>query len=111
MPISNSPLVRPSGERSATRGQSCSSVERLYVEESAADELTRKIIEKTRQLKQDTGDKETTSVAAMSSERQIKIVEDHVEDFRAAGAKIEIGGPKESPTSMGSLRTDSYHER
>lgn len=75
-------------------GQSCSSVERLYVEESAADELTRKIIEKTRQLKQDTGDKETTSVAAMSSERQVKIVEDHVKDFRAAGAKIEMGGQR-----------------
>ncbi len=28
----------------------------------------------------------------MSSERQINIVEDHVEDFRAAGAKIETGG-------------------
>lgn len=73
-------------------GQSCSSVERLYVQERAADELTRKIIEKTRELKQDTGDKETTSVGAMSSERQIKIVEDHIEDFRAAGAKIETGG-------------------
>jgi succinate-semialdehyde dehydrogenase/glutarate-semialdehyde dehydrogenase len=73
-------------------GQACSSVERLYVEESAAAELTRKIIEKTSRLKQDTGDKETTSVAAMSSERQIKVVEDHVDDFRAAGAKIEAGG-------------------
>ena len=73
-------------------GQSCSSVERLYVQEGAAEELTRKIIEKTRQLKQDTGYKETTSVGAMSSERQIAIVEDHVEDFRAAGAKIETGG-------------------
>jgi succinate-semialdehyde dehydrogenase/glutarate-semialdehyde dehydrogenase len=73
-------------------GQACSSVERLYVEESAAAELTRKIIEKTSRLKQDTGDKETTSVAAMSSERQIKVVEDHVDDFRAAGAKIETGG-------------------
>ena len=73
-------------------GQACSSVERLYVEESAADELTRKIIDKTNQLLQDTGDKETTSVGAMSSERQIKIVEDHVEEFRAAGAKIETGG-------------------
>lgn len=73
-------------------GQSCSSVERLYVEESVADALTRKIVEKTLALKQDTGDKETTSVGAMSSERQISIVEDHVEDFRAAGAKIETGG-------------------
>ena len=73
-------------------GQSCSSVERLYVEESAAEELTRKIIEKTRQLTQDTGDKETTSIGAMSSERQVQMVEDHVENFRAAGAKIETGG-------------------
>ncbi len=73
-------------------GQSCSSVERLYVQEGAAEELTRKIIEKTRVLQQDTGDKETISVGAMSSEKQIKIVEDHVEDFRATGAKIETGG-------------------
>ena len=73
-------------------GQSCSSVERLYVQEGAAAELTRKIVEKVNALIQDTGDKETTSVGAMSSERQIAIVEDHVEDFRASGAKIETGG-------------------
>jgi succinate-semialdehyde dehydrogenase/glutarate-semialdehyde dehydrogenase len=73
-------------------GQACSSVERLYVQEGAAAELTQKIIEKTRALKQDTGDKQTTSVGAMSSTRQLAIVEDHVEDFRAAGATIETGG-------------------
>ena len=73
-------------------GQSCSSVERLYVQESVADELTSKIVEKVKTLKQDTGDKENTSIGAMSSQRQIEIVEDHVEDFRAAGAKIETGG-------------------
>ncbi len=73
-------------------GQSCSSVERLYVHESVAEELTRKIVERTRELKQDSGDKATTSIGAMSSERQIKIVEDHVEDFRVSGANIETGG-------------------
>jgi succinate-semialdehyde dehydrogenase/glutarate-semialdehyde dehydrogenase len=73
-------------------GQSCSSVERLYVHESVADDLTRKIVEKTRELKQGVGDTEDVSIGAMSSERQLKIVEDHVEDFRAAGATIEIGG-------------------
>jgi succinate-semialdehyde dehydrogenase/glutarate-semialdehyde dehydrogenase len=73
-------------------GQSCSSVERLYVHERVADELTRKIIETTGQLRQDTGDKEDASIGAMSSERQVNIVEDHVGDFKAAGAKIEIGG-------------------
>ena len=75
-------------------GQSCSSVERLYVHESVAEELTRKVVEKTRTLKQGAGNNEDVSIGAMSSERQIKIVEDHVEDFWASGAKIEIGGQR-----------------
>ena len=73
-------------------GQSCSSVERLYVDESVADKLTKLIVEKTRDLKQGVGTREDVSIGAMSSERQIKIVEDHVADFVASGAKIEIGG-------------------
>ncbi len=73
-------------------GQSCSSVERLYVQESVVTELTRLVIEKTRQLEQGAGNREDVSIGAMSSERQIKIVEDHVEDFRASGARIETGG-------------------
>jgi succinate-semialdehyde dehydrogenase/glutarate-semialdehyde dehydrogenase len=73
-------------------GQSCSSVERLYVHESVADELTKRIVEKTRELKQGPGDSEDVSIGPMSSERQLKIVDDHVNDFRDNGAKIEIGG-------------------
>ena len=73
-------------------GQSCSSVERLYVQEGAAQQLTKLIVEKTRELKQGVGNAEDISIGAMSSERQLKIVEDHVEDFRRAGAKIETGG-------------------
>ena len=75
-------------------GQSCSSVERLYVHEKVADVLTRKIVEKTKALKQGVGDGEDVSIGAMSSERQIAIVEDHVEDFRVSGARIEIGGTR-----------------
>src|SRR4030095_15335264 len=48
-------------------GQSCSSVERLYVHESIAEELTRKIVEKTRELKLGAGDREDVSVGAMRS--------------------------------------------
>ena len=75
-------------------GQSCSSVERLYVQESVVEELTRKIVKRTGQMVQDTGDKETTSIGAMSSERQLKIVEDHVQNFRESGANIETGGKR-----------------
>jgi acyl-CoA reductase-like NAD-dependent aldehyde dehydrogenase len=73
-------------------GQSCSSVERLYVHSSVADKLTRLIVEKTLALKQGTGDAEDISIGAMSSERQLKTVYEHVEEFRAAGARIETGG-------------------
>jgi succinate-semialdehyde dehydrogenase/glutarate-semialdehyde dehydrogenase len=73
-------------------GQSCSSVERLYVQENVAEKLTKLIVEKTRELKVGSGDREDVSIGAMSSERQLKIVEEHVEDFRRAGARIETGG-------------------
>jgi len=73
-------------------GQSCSSVERLYVEETAAAELTRRIVEKTKKLQQGAGDVETTDIGAMSSEKQLKIVSDHVESFEKDGAKILTGG-------------------
>ena len=73
-------------------GQSCSSVERLYVEESAAEELTRRIVEKTKRLKQGAGSDKTNDIGAMSSERQLQIVKDHVESFERDGAKILTGG-------------------
>lgn len=81
-------------------GQSCSSVERLYVEESVAQELTRRIVEKTKQLKVGMGDQPDVSIGAMSSERQVKIVEDHVEQFRRDGAKIETGGERSADTPV-----------
>lgn len=79
-------------------GQSCSSVERLYVESSAAVELTRLIVAETRQLKQGIGTDEEVSIGAMSSDRQVRVVEEHVEDFRRAGAKIETGGRRKDET-------------
>jgi succinate-semialdehyde dehydrogenase/glutarate-semialdehyde dehydrogenase len=75
-------------------GQSCSSVERLYVQKAAAGKLTDLIVAKTKQLEQGPGDLESTSVAAMSSERQVRIVEDHIEDFRQGGARILTGGKR-----------------
>jgi acyl-CoA reductase-like NAD-dependent aldehyde dehydrogenase len=73
-------------------GQSCSSVERLYVEESAAEKLTNLIVEKTKKLKLGAGHEETTDIGAMSSERQLNIVKDHVADFEKEGARVLTGG-------------------
>jgi acyl-CoA reductase-like NAD-dependent aldehyde dehydrogenase len=73
-------------------GQSCSSVERLYVEESAAAKLTGLIVEKTKKLRLGAGNEETTDIGAMSSERQLNIVKEHVASFAAEGAQILTGG-------------------
>ncbi|MBX3267942.1 MAG: aldehyde dehydrogenase family protein [Acidobacteria bacterium] len=78
-------------------GQNCASVERLYVHESVAEALTRRIVKKTKQLKLGPGTDPDVSVGPMSSERQIRIVERHVDDFREAGAVIPIGGSRVLP--------------
>lgn len=91
-------------------GQSCSSVERLYVQAGAANKLTQLIIQKTRQLKQGTGDSEDISIGAMSSEKQVQVVEDHVAKFRAAGAKIETGGKRAQIDSAALDRQNLFFE-
>jgi succinate-semialdehyde dehydrogenase/glutarate-semialdehyde dehydrogenase len=62
------------------------------------------LVERVKRLKQGPGADETVSVGAMSSERQLKIVEDHVEDFRREGAKILTGGKRASVVSPGFSR-------
>ena len=75
-------------------GQSCSSVERLYVEESIAEKFTGLIVEKTKKLTQDLGSKATTDIGALVSERQLNIVAEHVAEFEKAGAAILTGGKR-----------------
>lgn len=73
-------------------GQACSSVERLYVEESIAKKFTDLLVEKTRNLTQNFGSDAATDVGAMISENQLKIVENHVADFQKNGARVLTGG-------------------
>jgi acyl-CoA reductase-like NAD-dependent aldehyde dehydrogenase len=82
-------------------GQSCSSVERLYVQETISDKFAQMLVERTRALKQGAGTGEDISIGAMSSERQLKIVEEHVDQFRKEGATILIGGKRNE--SLGGL--------
>jgi succinate-semialdehyde dehydrogenase/glutarate-semialdehyde dehydrogenase len=74
----------------ANSGQACASVERCYVHESVADEFLRRVVEKTRALRQGVG--ESADVGAMSSERQLQTVEEHVRDAVARGARVLTGG-------------------
>jgi acyl-CoA reductase-like NAD-dependent aldehyde dehydrogenase len=80
-------------------GQVCISVERVYVEEPIAAEFTRRVVEKTRALRQGSDGNEAASerrvdVGAMTFPKQIETVEDHVADARARGAQVLTGGQR-----------------
>jgi acyl-CoA reductase-like NAD-dependent aldehyde dehydrogenase len=74
-------------------GQVCISVERAYVEEPIHDEFVRRVTEKIRPLRQGApSGPGSVEVGAMIFPPQIDIVEDHVQDAVAKGARVELGG-------------------
>jgi len=76
-------------------GQICISVERIYVEEPAYDEFVAKLAGEVGKLSQGADDaRAPKDVGAMTSPNQIGIVEDHVDDALAAGARALTGGKR-----------------
>ncbi len=78
----------------ANSGQACASVERCYVQESIAPKFIEQVVKETRTLKQGSGIANDNDVGAMSNERQLQIVADHVEEARQRGAEILTGGQR-----------------
>jgi acyl-CoA reductase-like NAD-dependent aldehyde dehydrogenase len=76
-------------------GQLCISVERIYVEEPVYDEFVAKLTKEVSGLRQGAdGRKPEKDVGAMTSPNQSAIVEDHVNDALANGARALTGGKK-----------------
>ena len=75
-------------------GQACASIERLYVHESIATRFTEEVVKETATLKQGPSNQDEIDVGAMTNERQLEIVEDHIKDAVDHGAKILIGGKR-----------------
>ena len=73
-------------------GQACASIERCYVHESIAGKFIDLVVKETQLLKQDKASVEPIDIGAMTNERQLLIVEDHVSDAVERGAKIRTGG-------------------
>ncbi|HEV3002157.1 MAG TPA: aldehyde dehydrogenase family protein [Solirubrobacteraceae bacterium] len=74
-------------------GQTCISVERVYVEEPVYDEFVAKVTEKVRELRQGVpAGPGSVDVGAITFPRQMEIIEDHVEDAKAKGARVLVGG-------------------
>ncbi|HJQ31580.1 MAG TPA: aldehyde dehydrogenase family protein [Pyrinomonadaceae bacterium] len=79
----------------ANSGQACASVERCYVHESIAEDFTRRVVEKVKALRQvvsEDGGGAACDLGSMSSERQFRIVEEHVREAVERGARVLAGG-------------------
>jgi acyl-CoA reductase-like NAD-dependent aldehyde dehydrogenase len=75
-------------------GQTCISVERVYVEEPVYDDFIAKVTEKARALRQGAGGPGSADVGSMTFPPQVDIVERHVADAKAKGAKVLVGGER-----------------
>ncbi len=75
-------------------GQTCISIERAYVEAPVYDEFVAKVTDKVRALRQGRpdGGPGTVEVGSMTFPPQVDLVEDHVADALAKGARALTGG-------------------
>jgi acyl-CoA reductase-like NAD-dependent aldehyde dehydrogenase len=74
-------------------GQVCISVERVYVEEPVYDRFVELVAENVRALRQgESTGPGTVDIGAVTFPPQLDIVEDHVKDALAKGAKALVGG-------------------
>jgi acyl-CoA reductase-like NAD-dependent aldehyde dehydrogenase len=76
-------------------GQTCMSVERIYVEEPVYDEFVAKLSKEVGGLRQGPDPKgHDVEVGAMTSPNQTAVVEDQVNDALASGARALTGGKR-----------------
>jgi len=73
-------------------GQACLSVERCYVHRSLYESFASACAEKAKRLRVGNGMDAQSDVGPMIHERQLRIVESHVEDAKARGARVLAGG-------------------
>ena len=72
-------------------GQTCCSVERVFVADSVADEFEQRFIEKVGRVRLGEGEAE---MGSLTFPRQLEIVERHVDDAVKKGARVLAGGPE-----------------
>src|SRR5438270_9096512 len=76
----------------ANSGQTCASVERVYVHESVAAPFIEKVVALAQRLRQGEPNSHDVDVGAMTTQMQVDIVRRHLDDARKRGAKVLAGG-------------------
>ncbi len=75
-------------------GQTCLSVERCYVQRKLYEPFLEACVRKAKRLRVGNGMNPETDIGPMIHERQLRIVEQQVEDARARGARVLAGGTR-----------------
>jgi acyl-CoA reductase-like NAD-dependent aldehyde dehydrogenase len=72
-------------------GQSCTSVERIYVQAPIYDAFKDALVREVRRIKQAIDGDGDADIGAMTTDFQVRIVRDQVEDARRRGARVLTG--------------------
>ena len=92
-------------------GQTCISVERVYVEDAVHDEFVRLLAERVASLRQGDprGGPGTVDVGAMTTPAQVDVVAEHVRDAVTRGATVVAGGERDGAFFPPTVLTDVDH--
>lgn len=93
-------------------GQTCMGIERMYVVDAVYDAFLRKLVAEAKKLKLGySADKDNPNdMGPLTFERQVRIVEDHLEDAQAKGARILYGGEVDDLFMEPTIVVDVNHE-
>ena len=84
----------------ANAGQTCSGIERVYVERSVSDRFISGVVEGAHRLRVGDPTSWNTEIGPMVSADQLEIVRDLVDDAVAHGATLRCGGPVDAPAGL-----------
>ncbi len=73
-------------------GQSCGSIERVYVARKVAEAFTARVVELARQIRVGNPLDAGVDMGPMATAGQLKVVEEHIADARGKGAGVPVGG-------------------
>lgn len=81
-------------------GQCCNSGSRILVQESIAEKFTQEVIERSKLVKVGDPLVAGVQVGAITTDKQLETILQHIADAKAAGAKVALGGNRIARTGM-----------
>jgi succinate-semialdehyde dehydrogenase/glutarate-semialdehyde dehydrogenase len=75
-------------------GQSCASIERVYVAREIEDAFTARVLELTKRIKVGNPLEPGVDMGPMTVLSQLELVEEHIQDARQKGAQVLFGGER-----------------